>query len=255
MENRLGIKSIEVGGRLLKELARLHAPISLKELAEKARLTPSAAHHYLVSYRRLGLVRQEPDTLGYTIGPFAVELGMAAIGQSKGLVAAQLLLEKVRNRIDESALLATWGSYGPVIISIAESSQPIIMTMRIGATMPLLQSATGLIFAAFMPQAIIGPVIQREFQEGRILSEYRTRSALTQKLEAIRQARLVGHSGHLLPGIAAVATPLIGPRNELVAAITVFGSAGHFDNSLEGAPAEILKEAGMSYMSMIAGGC
>lgn len=252
MATRMGIKSVEVGGRLLQELARHHVPIPLKELAARARLTPSAAHHYLVSYLRLGLVRQEPDTLGYSIGPFAVELGMAAIGQSKGLVAAQLLVEKVRNRVDESVLLATWGSYGPVIISVAESSQPIIMTMRIGATMPLLQSATGLIFAAFMPHTIIGPVIQREYQEGRMLPEYRNRSALNKKLEGIRDARLVGHSGHLLPGIAAVATPLIGPRNELVAAMTVFGSAGHFDYSLVGAPAEVLKEAGMSYTGMIA---
>ncbi len=247
MDAQAGIKSIEVGGRLLQALAASSGPVPLKDLAARARLSPSAAHHYLVSYRRLGLVRQEPDNLGYSIGPFAVELGMAAIGRSNPMAEAHALLEKVRNRLDQSVMLATWGSYSPVIVSVAESSKPIIMTMRIGATMPLLLSATGWIFASFLPKAIAGPAIQHALQEGRVMKEYRNRQALNRKLAETREARLVGHSGHLLANIAAVSTPLIDVRGQLVAAMTVFGDAQQFDYSLTGAPAEIIKEASLAY--------
>jgi len=132
-------------------------------------------------------------------------------------------------------------------VSVAESSKPIIMTKRIGATMPLLLSATGWIFASFLPKAIAGPAIQHALQEGRVMKEYRNRQALDRKLAETREARLVGHSGHLLANIAAVSTPLIDVRGQLVAAMTVFGDAQQFDYSLTGAPAEIIKEASLAY--------
>jgi DNA-binding IclR family transcriptional regulator len=237
-----GIKSVEVGGRLLQALARGHTPVTLKELAAEAGLTPSSAHHYLVSYRRLGLVVQDPNTLSYDIGPFAVELGLSAIGRSRQLTAAQELQQKVRDRLDESVMLAIWGSYGPVIISVEESSKPVVMTMRVGATLPLLRTATGWIFAAFMPRTIIRPVMRAEYEAGRPPVERLDRRALDLKLDAIRAAQLVGHSGHLLPGVAAVAAPLLDSRDRIVAVMSVFGSSELFDSSLAGAPAGALKD-------------
>ena len=49
-------------------------------------------------------------------------------------------------------VLSVRGTQGPTIVHIAESSQPIIMTMPVGAVLPLLQTATGLVFAAFLPR-------------------------------------------------------------------------------------------------------
>ena len=53
-----GIQSIEVGGQLLQALLRAGRPLPLKELAQRAGMTPAKAHPYLVSFGRLGLVAQ-----------------------------------------------------------------------------------------------------------------------------------------------------------------------------------------------------
>ncbi|OJX00959.1 MAG: hypothetical protein BGO72_05440 [Burkholderiales bacterium 70-64] len=245
-----GIKSIEVGGRLLKVLAKMSVPLALKDLAAHAGLTASAAHRYLVSYQRLGLVRQDRTTLAYEIGPFAIELGLVAIGRSNFLDAAQDLQQRVRDRLDESVMLAVWGSYGPVIISIEESSKAIALTMRVGATLPLLRTASGLIFAAHMPRAIVTPVIRAEYAAGRPPVERLDRRDLDLKLEAIRKASLANHSGHLLPGVAAVAAPMLNSRGQIVAAMSVFGNSETFDYSLEGPAAMVLREVAADFTSI-----
>jgi DNA-binding IclR family transcriptional regulator len=236
-----GIKSVEVGGRLLQVLLRTHGSMTLKELAAKAKLAPSAAHRYLVSYQRLGLVQQDPETRAYDIGPFAFQLGIAAIGRSKLLTAAQELQRQLRDSLDESVVLAVWGSYGPVIMSVEESSKPIAMTMRVGATLPLFRSAAGWIFAAFMPNSVTKPVMKVEIAQGRTPIDRLNSRAVRQKLNEIRTSHLAYHSGHLLPGISAVAVPLLDSRGGLVAAMAVFGSTEHFDASPLGGAAKALK--------------
>src|SRR5690349_15395411 len=117
---QFGIKSVEVGGRLLDVLAHARTPLMLKELASKARLSPSAAHRYLVSYRRIGLVQQDSSTKAYDLGQFAIELGVTAIGRSNFLSAAHELQRTLRDQLDESVMIAVWGSHGPVITSVEE---------------------------------------------------------------------------------------------------------------------------------------
>ena len=58
-------------------------------------------------------------------------------------------LHGLRDRFDETMVLSVWGTQGPMIVHVEESSQPIIMTMRVGAVLPVLQTASGLAFAAF----------------------------------------------------------------------------------------------------------
>jgi len=242
-----GIKSIEVGGRLLKVLAMGLGPLPLKDLAARAGLSASAAHHYLVSYRRLGLVRQHKTTLAYEIGPFARELGYKAIDRSAALTAAHEFQRRVRDRLNESVTLAVWGHHGPVIISVEESNKPVAVTMRVGATLPLLGSVSGLTLAAFMPRNIIDPAIRAEYAAGRLPVEGLSRRELNLKLKEIRRSLLVNHSGPLLSGFAAVATPMLTPEGRIVAAMSAFGSSDLLDYSLAGQTAQVLLEAGAAF--------
>ena len=59
-KERRGIQSIEVGGQLLVALSNTGNPMTLKQLAEAADMTPAKAHPYLVSFGKIGLVAQDP---------------------------------------------------------------------------------------------------------------------------------------------------------------------------------------------------
>lgn len=238
---QLGVKSVEIGGRVLHVLTEGGCAMALNEIAERTGLSPSSAHRYLVSLARAGFVRQDAATRLYDLGPFAAHCGIAAVGRSQLLAVAEEAQRELRKTVDESVVLAVWGTYGPVILKVAESSKPISMTMRVGTTMPLMRTATGWVCSAFLPRHVVEPVIRSEMAAGRGPVEPVSEQALGARLSRIQESRLAAHYGDLLPGVSAVATPLLGFQRELIAVLSVFGHSEDFDPSTEGQLAATLK--------------
>src|SRR5262245_19171579 len=160
-EERRGIKSVEVAGQILDHLARAQTSVALRELAAAGRMSPGKVHRYLASFVASGLARQDPDTRQYALGPLAMRLGLAALNSHQPLRDAMALQRQLRDRFDETMVLSVWGTQGPTIVHVEESSQPIIMTMRIGAALPILATASGLAYAAFLPRHFTEPFIRK----------------------------------------------------------------------------------------------
>src|SRR5437762_8666307 len=97
-DDRRGIKSVEVAGRILDHLARAQTPVALRELAAAGRMSPGKVHRYLASFVATGLARQDPDTRQYALGPLAMQLGLAALSSYQPLRDSIALQHGLRNR-------------------------------------------------------------------------------------------------------------------------------------------------------------
>ena len=99
-----GIQSIEVGGELLRALARCGEPMMLRDLAREAGMTPAKAHPYLASFSRIGLIEQDETTGRYEIGALALELGLISLRRLSGVriarpkIAASQVRSAMRSR-------------------------------------------------------------------------------------------------------------------------------------------------------------
>jgi len=223
-DDRRGIKSVEVAGRILDHLARAHAPVALRELAAASAMSPGKVHRYLASFLASGLARQDPDTRLYALGPLAMRLGLAALSSYQPLRDAMTLQHELRDRLDETMVLSVWGTQGPTIVHIAESSQPIIMTMRVGAVLPILQTASGLAFAAFLPRHFTEPLIRTALNaEDKSNLFARDFAAIDRLIVQVRKQGYAFNEGHLMPGVSAAAFPLIDRTTTLVAVLAVMG--------------------------------
>src|SRR5262249_8131118 len=223
-KERRGIKAVEVAGRILEALASAHAPVALRELAAAGQMSPGKAHRYLASFLTSGLARQDADTRRYALGPLAMRLGLAALNSHQPLRDAIALQGDVRNHIDETLVLSVWGAQGPTVVHVEESSQPIIMTMRIGAVLPMLATATGLVFAAFLPQHFTEPLIKAALKaEGNLNVFARDPDAIERLIIQVREQGYAYNQGHLMPGVSAAAFPLFGRETTLVAVLAVMG--------------------------------
>ena len=78
---RKGIGSVETAVRLLRIIEQAPGPLSLTQIARAAEFQLSKTHHYLVSLVRSGLVAQATESGLYTLGGYALQLGVAALGQ------------------------------------------------------------------------------------------------------------------------------------------------------------------------------
>lgn len=228
-----GIKSIEVGTRLVRALVRAREPLSLKDLAAAACMHPAKAHRYLTSYIACELVQQDLATKRYFLGEMAFEIGIAAINRYDPVSRAVSLQRILRDRLDKTTVLSVWGTHGPVTMGVQESSQPVVMTMKLGATLPLLSSAAGLIFAAFMPSVIVSRFIEHELETGGgAMPEAASAAELQSLLDTVRKQGFAVNRGYLTHGVEAVAIPLLSHAHEVIAVISILGPRYSIDKMM-----------------------
>jgi DNA-binding IclR family transcriptional regulator len=223
-KDRRGIKAVEVAGRILDHLATAQTPVGLRELAVAGGMSPGKVHRYLASFLASGLARQDPISRQYALGPLAMRLGLAALNSYQPLRDATALAHEIRNVLDETMVLSVWGAQGPTIVHVAESSQPIIMTMRVGAVLPILQTATGLAFAAFLPRHFTEPLIRSALKakDGANLFA-RDLASINRMITQVSKQGYAFNEGHLMPGVSAAAFPLVDRMTTLVAVLAVMG--------------------------------
>lgn len=224
IEDRIGVKAIEVAGRILEQLARSEQPLALRQLAAAGHMSPGKAHRYLASFVASGLARQDPDTRRYALGPLAMRLGIAALNAYQPLPDAITLQRELRNRLDETLVLSVWGAQGPTVVHVEESSQPIIMTMRVGGVMPVLATATGVVFTAFLPRHFTEPLIDEAFKASDRWDLFvRDRAELERLIRRVHKQGYAYNQGHLMQGVSAAAFPLFDRTSTLVGVLAVMG--------------------------------
>lgn len=242
--DRRGIQSIEVGGALLQALVKNGAPMMLKDLAREAGMPPAKAHPYLVSFGKLGLIEQDPLTGRYGLGTFALQMGLSALQGLNPLRVATPEAARLSDEIQQNVAIAVWGNHGPTIVGIEECSRPVHVNMRAGTVMSLLNSATGKVFAAFLPERLVEPLVQEELS--RLASADQpalrpSRKYLEESLAEVRERRMARAVGHPIPGINAFCAPVFDHTGHLALAITAMGPSGSFSPEWDGPIATRLK--------------
>jgi len=232
-----GIQSVEVGFRLIRALENAPGKLSLKSLAEAADMPTSSAHLYMVSYCRLGLAVQDPITLRYGLGPYAVQLGLAGLRHLEVTDIARGFLEELQTEIPLAVYLSIWGNMGPTIVLKLDGSFQSPLSVRVGYVSPLLSTATGAVYLTYMPEHEIKRVLERELTE---------RGGLDVDLETIRKrVREMGVGisiGQMNEGYAAVSAPVLNHDDRLAGSITALGPHSLVDRSPNGALTQSLRQ-------------
>jgi DNA-binding IclR family transcriptional regulator len=243
-KTRSGIQSIEVGFRLLDVLTHEPRAMMLRDLAQRAGMSPAKAHRYLVSFLRLGVAAQDPVSGRYELGGFALQMGLARLARVDGVKLARIALAELRDRMDITVGIAVWGNQGPTVVHWMESSYPAKASLKLGDVMPLLSSATGLLFAAYLPRSKTQPMLERELAASR-----KSLADVEPLLDEVRQHGAARVEGMLLPTIHAFCTPVFDSTGELALGLIALGHEGAFDTHWGGAVDSALRECarGLSY--------
>lgn len=222
-KTQFGVQSVEIGLRVLAVLAKAYQPMMLRDIARAMGMPSAKVHRYLVSLAREGMVEQEDTGARYSLGPLALTVGLAALHQLDVVKICSNAAADLRDRTDLTVLLAIWGSAGPTIVRWEESRRPIAINVRVGSVLTLLDSATGLVFAAFAP---------RHITEDKILEEshdHHDRDKIENTLAEIRSRGVAIVRGNQLSSINAISAPIFDHTGTLVAALTILGPERRFN--------------------------
>lgn len=237
-DTRRGIQSIEVGGALLQTLVRFGTPMMLKDLAREAGMPPAKAHPYLVSFGKLGLIEQDSVTGLYKLGSFALQMGLTALHELDAIKVASDQAAVLALTCQQNVALAVWGNHGPTVVRIQECNRIVHINMRTGSVMSLLDSATGRVFAAYLPAHLTAELLQQELAH-KPAAQRPDVAAMLAEVRAHGMARAVGYP---LPGINALSAPVFDNGGQLALVITTLGPAAEFDPDWHGALANQLRD-------------
>jgi len=235
---RSGIQSIEVGFKLLQVLALSPRAMMLRDLAAAAEMNPAKAHRYLVSFQRLGLVAQDPVSGRYDLGPFALQLGLAGLNRLDPVKKARPILSQLRDETDLTVGIAVWGNHGPTIVHWEESSYPVTVSLRLGDVMPMLNSATGRLYGAYLPKQQTLPLVERELAErgqDDIPDMPSSMAAYEAICTEVRERGAALTRGGVLPGINAFSMPVFDANGHISMALVALGAQSVFDADWGGA--------------------
>lgn len=243
-----GVQAVDTAIRVLSALAEMGPPLPLKTVAERADMPPPKAHRYLVSFCRGGLAERDPVSGGYRLGPLAVRLGLAALRHLNVVSVAARTLAELRDELGFTVGLAVWGAAGPTFVRFEETNDALIISGRPGSVMPMLTSSTGRVFGAYLPSILTEPLIRKEMagKPHPGASPAGARKMSRDEVEAlfaqVRSQQMAQVRGDLNPGLHGLSAPLFDHAGAVVGVLTVMGSAGLIDTSLDGTVAIALRK-------------
>jgi DNA-binding IclR family transcriptional regulator len=242
------VQSVTIAMHILKALAAAGGMLALKDLAAATGMPRGKVHQYLTSLRVSEIVGQDEETGRYTIGPAAVTVGLVGLARMSPVRLLHEQLGGLRDRINETVTAAIWGEMGPTVIAIEESDHVVTMNVRIGSVLPVLGTAIGRLFLAYLPakqtrrfaaaerRKVIGE--RPASAAGAPLSQ----SELETLLADIRARRLSRAGSPLLAGVDAVAAPVFDYRGHLVAVICAVGRSDAMPTRWDGPVVRALNE-------------
>ena len=210
--DKRGIQSVDAAVAILGAVASAGGPQSLSAIAKRTGNSASTTHRYLVSLQRGGLVRQDPGTGWYDLGASALQLGLAALKRMDAVDIAQQHAARLAVETGTSCFVSIWSDDGPMIVRWFHGRRMIMTMAGVGSVMPLLESSSGLVFAAWLPDHLMKAWMAAR----KLIFE----DALPELLR-IRKQGFAWVDGRMVTGLRGVSVPVLDMFGEVRCSLTL----------------------------------
>jgi DNA-binding IclR family transcriptional regulator len=190
-------------------------PLTQKEIAKSLGRTVGEIYRMLACLVERKYIALHGDSYYITMKLF--ELAHRNPPTQRLIVEARPMMQYLASTLDQSCHLTVYGQGGQVVIAKEDMPSAMGFSVRVGAELDLLVSASGRVLLAF----------QDERTRTLRITEARTRSPgidypdLDRSIAAIRRRGYESAEGRQLAGLHAVSYPIFDSQGNALAAITV----------------------------------
>lgn len=212
-----GIQSVEAAIAILHVVANAGGPQPLSAIAKATGNAASTTHRYLISLRRGELVRQDPLTGWYDLGPGALHLGSAALKRMDAVGVAQNEAMRLAASCGETCFVSIWTPDGPMIIRWFQGRRPVITSAGIGSVLPVMLSSSGQMFAAHLPPHAIEAALAAG-------TPVHTVASVKKALDKVRENRFAWIDGLIVSGLRGMSVPVLDVQGNIQCALTMLST-------------------------------
>lgn len=214
------IQSISIAMRFLNVLAAAGRALPLVELARQSHTGRSTAHRYMQSLVKEGLAAQDPISGHYDLGAGALSIGIAALRRVDAVEMAGVQMKQLAENHAMSGGVAIWTDRGPTLVRWYRSAHFAITPLGLGDTLPVDNTACGLVFQAFLPRAAIEAA--RRIQPPHFAGASPGKAVI----DRVRREGWAELTSHLLSNVTGQAAPILDAQGELTCVVTTVTDLG-----------------------------
>jgi DNA-binding IclR family transcriptional regulator len=238
-----GNRSTVLAFAILKALIAEGRSATLRDLAKAVHLTPSRTHRFLAGLIKVGVVTQNRESGKYDLGPGLIELGMNALRRVDVIKLGIEATEQLAMETGMVSILCIWGGDGPTVIKWAQGKTITAFHIREGVGLPLLTTATGKIFLAFLPGHQTEKIVADQIQSLSAAGATVKLTEIDRMKATVRRNGIASSHGKTYPEFTAISCPVFDHNGGIKLALTLMGDASVEQVDEDGALADALKAA------------
>lgn len=219
--SRYTITSLDRAVEVLEVLARTKQGYTLAELSRKTDIPKSTLFRILSTLQDRDCVTLDVDTKEYSLGLKLWELGSAFIEETDLDSAAVPFMRDLAESCEASIFLAVMDEAEVVYIRRMESPDSVMMVRKLGHRAPAYCTATGEAMLAFLPEERREEIIEETNFEEHTPRTNTDPEELRRRLKQVREEGVAVVDGEYNPELLCIASPVLGSRGEVEAAMTV----------------------------------
>jgi IclR family acetate operon transcriptional repressor len=216
--------------------------LRVTEVGAELGIGRSTAHRILTTLEHRGFVRQDHTTRRYRLGPSAIQIARAYLGDSELRRHARPHLEALCAAVGETTHLLVLDHTSTIFVDSAESDQPLRTTSRIGQVLPAHATSGGKALLAELSSKELRRLYPRERLPKVTDRTITSRRALERELAQIRERGYATNIEESEADINAVAVTIPESSNP-PAAIATSGPTSRFTGERLERVAQAVREA------------
>jgi IclR family pca regulon transcriptional regulator len=195
-----------------------HPELSLTDVAERTELTRAAARRFLLTLTDLGYARR--DGRMFSLTPRVLDLGYAYLSSQSLPDVAEPHLEDLVSDVKESSSVSVLDGDDIVYVArVATSHRIMAVRIHVGTRFPAILTSMGRVMLAALDDTELEEFVSRVDLPSLTSHTATDRRSLLAELRRIREQGYAVVDQELEEGLRAVAAPIKGPGDRVVAAI------------------------------------
>src|SRR5215472_11051469 len=238
---RTGVQSVERTLDILESLVEFGTEVGLVDISQAVNLPLATVHRLLGTLIQRCYVKQNQHNRKYSLGFRALQMGHDMRQRFSLRLEARPFLQRLVQRIGESANLAVLDDGEAVYIDQAQSSRILRMFTQVGNRMPVHSTGSGKALLAHLPQDVVDGILRRFGMPARTSKTITDPTTFRQELAKTRERGYAIDDEEQEEGVRCLAAPVRDASGQVVASLSVSGPVTRLnDQQMEAVIPELL---------------
>lgn len=224
------IKSIKSSTEILNYFTHDAPELGVTEASKRIDLSKSAVSRILSTLNQARLVRKDPVSKKYRLGPKVLELADIFLMGMKWREVSIPHLKELRNKTGETVAIFILDGDHRVCLEIYQSSHELRSVLNIGGRYPLHAGAAGKILLAYLPEEERRKILAQAGMPKITPNTITDLKDLEKQLTRIRKQGFAVSHQETTDFLSAISAPIKDYSGKVIAAVYVGGPSVRFTN-------------------------